>query len=394
MKILFICIGNSFSPFTLYKENYFIKAATEGKNNVLVIASNTNERQEEIVKINNSENMEYTLIRLPYNIVVNKFITQKIRKVDLLFSEIINFSPDVIFYNCPQIYNIKDIRYIKKALPNVKIIFDFSTSYDNSGRTFLSLNILHKVLYKNWLNSVVDYVDSILYVSDESRKFITEVYRLPEKLLVHNSLPGEIIERNKKKKYKEEIMKKYNLTSNNIIFSHTGKMDKLKNSLDLLKIFCNYSNNRFVLILTGKLRDDIKQEAERLIKSDERILYLGFLSGEELTKVLCATDMYLQPGSVSQTAQTAICCGCAITFRNYPIYQNLYNNNGFIIDSPSEIEQILQLISENPKILEEMSNKSYEIAYEKLDYRMLFNKMLLSAKIDKKQILEINYDSE
>lgn len=79
----------------------------------------------------------------------------------------------------------------------------------------------------------------------------------------------------------------------------------------------------FKILIAGSLEDEIKQEVLELVNSDKQVNYLGFVTGEYLTNLLCACDMYLQQGTISQTSQVAIaavhqlCLCAALQMMNY-----------------------------------------------------------------------------
>lgn len=382
MKLLIITTGNEFTPSMLYKENYIIKAAIERGDEVLVIASQYTYINGRTAILNKNEQISgYRIIRLPYLYIFNTFISRKIKKVSGLYAEIINYAPDLIFFNCAQVYDIMLCEKLKSKIPNLKIVLDFSTKFINSARNWLSREILHKIIYRYWIQKALPYVDKVFYISIESKEFAHDIYGIPNNLMEHNNLPGQIINEDIKNRIKKEIRIKHHLNDSDIIFAHSGKMGKLKKTIDLLNIFNGINDNRFHLFIIGSFLDGIEEEAMSLIHSDNRIEYLGFMSGDELTRYICAADMYLQPGTISQTSQTAICCGTPICFTSVPTNKELYNGNGFFIDTDKELKNALTKISKEPEILSEMSKKSYILARKELEYTVLYKKILKACHL-------------
>lgn len=383
MKIFFVCVGNPFTEEMLYKENYFIREAVNEGHQVLVAASTQKYIDGKCTDISPGEKCigGYRLIRMPRKRIINDFITGKIRKTDDLYPAIVAFKPDLIFYACAQIYNIQDAKNIKERLPAVKIVLDFSTKYLNSARNWLSLNILHKLIYRRWLQKALPYVDRIFYISAESREFIKEVYGLPDEKLEYNNLPGKLIPPGQKLEFREQFISGHGLSEDNIIFVHSGKMGKLKRTVELLECFKRVQNPRFRLFIAGSFESDIEDEAKELIRDDGRTAYLGFVDGDELTRILCAADLYLQPGTISQTSQTAICCGCPILFIRCPTNEELFIGNGFLLNSADEMDGIFEQLSDDPSVLKQMSELSYKVASEGLDCRSLFQKVLKSCAL-------------
>ena len=240
MRVSFVCTGNTFTPSMLYKENYFIKAAVELGMEVLVFASEYEYvlGKRETSKLQETDIEGYHLVRMKYKKVLgSEFLTEKVRNVPELTKRLICYQPDFIFYNCPQIYNIRELGRIKEALPHTKIVLDFSTKYINSAKNPLSLYILHKVIYRSWLMRALPYADKIYYISEETKDFIQTVYGIPQERMEENGLPGEVISKEQYQKFRQEIRLEYGILNNQLLFVHSGKIGRLKRTVELLQYF-------------------------------------------------------------------------------------------------------------------------------------------------------------
>lgn len=385
MKIAFVCTGNTFTPSMLYKDNYFIKASVQNRFDTLVIATQFTYKEGKRIKEHEGASSVdgYRLVRVPYKkFMGNECLTEKIRNSTELTDILISFEPDLVFYNCPQIYNITELEKLKKKLPNTKVVLDFSTKYINSAKNFLSKYFLHRVIYRAWLKKAVPFTDCITYVSPETLDFILKEYKLDKSKMVEVGLPAEIISKDARQKNRIEIRRKYGVKDNEILFVHSGKIGKLKKTVELLQCFSEHQNPFFKMVIAGSLDDEVKEEILNLVNKDHRVKYLGFVTGEYLTKLLCASDMYLQPGTISQTSQTAICCGSPIMFMRCPTNEELFNGNGFLLDDIDQMDIVFESISVNPLQLDIMSKKSIQLARERLEYMSLFKKTLKSAGLE------------
>ncbi len=384
MRAAFVCTGNTFTPSMLYKDNYFIKASVKNGFDTLVVATQfaykDGKRHEEPIGESNIDG--YRLIRVPYkNVLGSKYLTEKIRNSTELTDVLIDFEPDFVFYNCPQIYNITELNRLKKHIPNVKVVLDFSTKYINSAKNVFSKYFLHRGIYKNWLHRAMPFVDCITYVSPETLDFINREYRLGRSKMVEVGLPAEVIPESIRQKNRIEIRREYGINDKEILFVHSGKIGKLKRTIELLQCFARHQNSHFRMIIAGSLEDEIEHEVIELVKNDKRVNYLGFVTGEYLTKLLCACDMYLQPGTISQTSQTAICCGSPIMFMRCPTNEELFNGNGFLLDDISQMDMVFERIDADPSQVDTMKAKSIQLAKERLEYMKLFEDTLRYAGI-------------
>lgn len=378
MKFLIWTTGNAFTPSMLYKENYLIKAAIMNGDDVVVFANEYTYIQGKLAKVSQIEDVDgYKLKRFAYDSFGHSALTTRIRKIKGIENEIINERPDLIFINCAQIYNLKNLHEIKSALPYVKIVLDFSTKYLNSARNWLSKNILHKIVYRSWIQKALPFVDRVFFISKESKDFAHEMYGIPESMMGHNNLPGETIPSEIKMEYKDEIFRRLNLHIDDTLILYSGKIYTDKKVDNLVRAFHSNTNTKLRLLIIGTYTEDSQRQIiEPLIASDNRITFMNFVSGDELTKYVCAADLYVQPGSISQTCQTAVCCGTPLAFNDIPTHREIYNGNGFFVESEDDIHNVLNQISENRDMLEKMSKLSYKMANCELDFKIIYAKIL------------------
>lgn len=383
MKLLILSTGNSFTPSMLYKENYLIKAAIEKGHEVIVYANQYTYNKGQLCKVDLVEPTKgFKLKRFPYKNYGLDVLTRKIRRIDGLEKEIINEKPDLLFVNCAQIYNVKNVGAIKAALPNLKIVMDFSTKYLNSARNWFAKNILHNIIYRCWIQTALPFVDKVFFISAESRDFAMEMYGIPSGMMEHNNLPGETIPKEIKYAYRSEIRERMGL-KDELFLLYSGKIYPDKRVDQLIRAFSRVNDLKLRLLIIGAYTcdDAHRNEVQILIDSDKRITFMSFVSGEELTKYVCACDLYLQPGSISQTCQTAVCCGTPLCFNDVPTHREIYNGNGFFADSEEELYDVIKSVSDNPSQLEKMSELSYKMADEELDYKIIYCKILSAVNL-------------
>ena len=383
MRLLILTTGNAFTPSMLYKENYLIKAALQCGHEVVVIANQYTYKKGQLVIQKEAENIDgYLIKRFPYKNLGSTILTDKIRRIDGLEKEIIGLNPDLLFVNCAQVYNVQNLKRVKKALPNVKIVLDFSTKYLNSASNWLSKNILHKIIYRRWIKMALPYVDRVFYISAESRDFAREMYGIPLGIMEHNNLPGETIPLEQKLNYREEIRTKLKLNKE-LLFLYSGKIYPDKKVDQLVRAFSRVKSENLKLLIIGAYTCDetYRKEVENEIKADDRILFMGFVSGVELTKYVCACDLYMQPGSISQTCQTAVCCGTPLCFNDVPTHREIFNGNGFFADSEEELFRVINEVSKDSTQLEQMSKLSYKMEDDELDYKVIYKKILSAVDL-------------
>lgn len=313
--------------------------------------------------------------RIPYRRYLPHFIMKKIRHYENVYGLIKEFSPDVILFHGVSAYELLNVVKYKKNNPNVKLYVDSHEDFNNSARNFISREFLHKRFYKNIVQKVLPYIDKILCISTESFDFLEKTYKVRSDKMELYPLGGVVFDDLEWNEKRDKIRKSLCMNERDILIIHSGKMDINKRTEDLLKAFIQIKSNKLKLILIGSIPEDVKYKVSSLIKSDKRIHYIGWKESSELLEYLCAADIYFQPGSQSATMQNAICCRCPVVLYPYKAHKPYLKGNGFYVKSIDDMVNVLRKIETNPKILKIMSNKSYNIACELLDYNKLAKRL-------------------
>lgn len=378
MRVAFICLGSPFTPSMLYKENLFVHAAVEAGHEVLVVASDSEYVSGELHRTDSESSTTehgYLLVRHPPLGILPRSIGDKLRIFPGLLADLKSFAPDLVYFNVPQIHGLLYAKTLREMNPSIRIVVHFSTTYINSGTNWASLKLLHGTLYRRWITASLQYVDSVYYIMPESKRFLVEVYGLPEARLEELPLPGELVPPARRTQLRSEFRHSQGIPEDDLVFLHTGKMKAEKETLSLLRAFSESHNERWRLLIAGSFSDEIEVQARKLIAADPRITYLGFVNGDDLIRALCAADLYLQPGTASQTAQTALCCGTPVVVRKLDIYRDLVTAGGFLLNDADELPAVFESIEAFPEQLESISHEAFGLARSRLDSRALFRRL-------------------
>lgn len=373
MRIVHVCLASHYTEGMNYQDNILPDVNSQDEHEVLIISDTQKYIDGKLVDTNEEEkNLKHNLklIRINFDKIFTKFISEKIRKVKKLYSILENFKPDVILFHGMCAYELLTVSKYKKNHPSIKLYADSHEDFINSARTFFSKNVLHRLFYKRIALKCLQYIDKVLYISEETRIFLHDFYEIPSEKLEFFPLGGFIIEEEEKKEIREKVRKELKVSEEDLILIHSGKLDKLKKTKELLEAFFKLNSNNIYLIIIGNIPDD-NRNLYNLIKEDKRVKYLGWKSGDDLLEYICASDVYMQPGSQSSTSLTAVCCGLPILLYPSISYRKMFDTNVFWAKDKSEIKETLEKIVENPNILGDMSKRSYEVAKNILDYKKL-----------------------
>ncbi|WP_181949824.1 glycosyltransferase family 4 protein [Yersinia intermedia] len=373
MKILHICLYSYFTENMNYQENFLTTQNALDGHDVCIVTDGKYYFEGSIEQKEPEDKIISTgvrLIRVPILKLFPSFLTDKLRIAPSLYSVIYDFSPDIIFYHGVVGVGLLAVNKYKKKYPATNIYLDSHEDANNSGRTFISKWVQYKFITRFMLSFLRKKICKIFYVSYECREFLREMYNIKDSEMEFFPLGGLIKDREEKKLIRNRIRKCLNLNQNDVLFIHSGKLDKEKKTKEILNSFYKVNNENLKLLIAGNIPES-NSELLHLIKRDNRVIYLGWLDGNELVDYICSSDCYIQPGTQSATLQIAMCCGLPVIIYPYPSHKPYLDGNGFYVRGEEDILQKFQIIAQDSSILLSMENQSYKIAKELLDYEVL-----------------------
>ena len=193
MRILQVCIGNPFTPTMYYKENYLLDAFLEAGHTPLILADTTTWQDGKIVMVPAGDTTLENGVRVVRVDLGHGFLRQKLRWVHGFSDLVVSLQPDVMLVHTIQQHGICDLRELRQRLPQCRFYADVSTAYQNSAKNWLSRSLLHRGIYRAWIQKSLPYWDKIFYVNEESKQFLQEMYGVPNELMELNALPGVIM---------------------------------------------------------------------------------------------------------------------------------------------------------------------------------------------------------
>lgn len=379
MKILHLVLSNYYMDNCNYQENALTRQNMKDGHDVRIFASSVvykGDSSQCYIEPSTYVNEDGILVtRLPYRKNIMRILAAKIRAYPNLYKMIEEYAPDLIFFHGVQSYELLTVAKYKQNHPEIKLYMDNHSDSNNSASNFFSREILHKIFYKKIIKKTISYINKIFYISIECGDFLRNMYDVPMEKMEFYPLGGDIIEGNQYVNTRESVRRSLSINDDNILLVHSGKINKYKKTIELLRAFKHVDDDRFRLLILGTITDDIKTEFKELIKNDNRVIYLGWQDAEKLLGYLCAADIYVQPGSQSATMQNAVCCGCPVMLYPHKSHKPYIKGNGFYVETIQDMIDCLMTISKKPEILQKMSEASYVIAHELLDYKKLAERL-------------------
>lgn len=379
MKILHCMLSCFYIDGCNYQENALPRQNKLDGHEVKIIASTETLNSDnncnflKSMKYFNEDQIEVN--RIEYKFFIPGLLKNKLRvyqQFDFLIEE---FDPDVImFHGLGGLGLGTVVKYVKKH-PNVKLFVDSHEDFNNSGKSFISRQLLHKKFNRRIVQSALPYINKIFCVAYECFGFLEKMYKVPKNMMELYPLGGNIFDEAVRQEKRMRRRRELGLKDEDILLVHSGKMDKYKRTVDIIKALKRVNSNNIQLVIIGALSNDVKESITELIQKDDRVRFLGWKNSDDLLEYLCASDLYIQPGGQSATMQNAACCGSALALYPYTSHIKLMGNTVFYIESSKDIEKLLKDILKNPEHLEKKRIVSYGLAKKKLDYCKLAKRL-------------------
>lgn len=378
MRVLHLCLSCFYIDDAGYQENHLVRQHVDGGHDVLVIASTET--------FDGKGGLGYTVpgtyigsdgakvVRVPYVKWLPKKLGRKLRIHSGVYGLIKAFAPQVmLFHGCA---GNEIVTVAKYAADHRDVLFyvDSHEDFNNSARNFLSKNILHRIFYRNRMQTALPQIRKVLCVNVESQVFMNELYGVPRDRLEFFPLGGHVLALADIANRRAKIRNQLNISDDVVIYLQSGKMTKRKKLMASLDAFGQLGGTNLRFWITGLLTEETTQELSTKIASDPRVSFLGWQSPEELNDLLCAADVYLQPGTQSVTMQNALCCGCPVIIDDVPGHQPYIDSGATLVHDQLTLLKAMQnaLTWDHA----EMRALALHYAREKLDYKNLANRIL------------------
>jgi glycosyltransferase involved in cell wall biosynthesis len=224
--------------------------------------------------------------------------------------------PDFLFIHGCSFMDIDKVReYIKKH-PNVRVVIDNHTDFENSATNWLSKHILHGVFWKHCAQIMVPYVMKFYGVLPARVDFLKKMYKVPSskcELLVMGA--DDIAVQAVTEKDKESIRKKYRISEKDILLLTSGKIDhNKKETLYLMRAVSELNYSHVRLLVMGSVIPELQEDFNSLIDGI-KVIYGGWMNPTDTYKYFMAADLVVFPGLHSVYWEQAVGSGCACLFR-------------------------------------------------------------------------------
>jgi 1,2-diacylglycerol 3-alpha-glucosyltransferase len=379
VKIAHLCLSCFYVDGFSYQENELVRQHVLDGHDVVVIASTESFGPDGALKHVQPGSYMGTdgarVIRLPYRRWIPKMLAPKLRLHPDVHNLLSAERPDAILFHGLCGWELLAVSRYKRDHPDVAFFADSHEDFNNSARSFLSRYLLHWSYYRTILHATLHSIDKVLCISDETISFVRDFYRVPVQKIEFFPLGGKVLSDQAYFDARAATRSAYSILDTHTLLVQSGKMDVHKKLLQSLQAFVRQPDPDLRFLVVGHLHDDIAAEAMKLIDADSRIVFAGWKSAAHLQSILCAADVYVQPGTQSATMQMSLCLRCAVILDDVPSHRRYVGQNGWLIGKDRTLDEVLAEISRSPQQLKAMAEHSHAFAIKHLDYQTLADRI-------------------
>jgi len=387
-RILHLCLGNFYVDNFSYQENILPKYHKLQGHEVKIIASlyTFNENGEPIYmkeakSYYNENGIPVTRIKyrkVPFNKILKAFDNA------VLYNEISNFNPDIIFIHNFQFLSLKTIvKYLENnSGKNIRVYVDSHADVKNSAKNWLSKNILHKIIWRHYAKIIEPYTTKFYGVSTPSVNFLKEIYHIPsEKIeLLPLGIDDEKVKQVIDPYISKKIREKHNVKPSDFLIVTGGKIDNNKpQTLLLMQAIREMNIPNIKLIVFGSIIPELREKFNNLL--GDSVIYVGWLESDDIYKYLSSADLVVFPGLRSVLWIQAIGLGkpCVFNYIGPGITDDIDLGGNCIFLYENTVEEIKRVITEimnNKNLYEQMKKVASTKGMSTFSYKKIAEKSI------------------
>ncbi len=351
MRLVYIKLINSYSDKLTYQENVLPPRFVSMGYETHILVSPRENTDKGVIERNPCEyinNYGVHVHVIPFSKHF-KHISKKFDYYDSLYNILEELKPDFIFSHSVQYLSFSSLGKYKRHHPEVTIVADNHADHIITPLNNIKRKFIQKFLFGTIIKQQEKYIDKFYGVSPSRAEYLYKVYGVnPNKIAVIPQMGDD----NVIKKYdhaieRSELCDKYNLDEKNVIITFgAGNIDKKKNLLPLVEATEHFPN--FELVIFGAFSNDVQSIMQSHLKKSN-IHFIGKLNGENIYKLLIASDIAIYPGQHSVLWDNTVACGTPLCVRKWEgmDYFDISGNCIYLSDgTTNEIVNVLKEISE------------------------------------------------
>jgi 1,2-diacylglycerol 3-alpha-glucosyltransferase len=257
-----------------------------------------------------------------------------------------------------------------------------NATFENSARNLISREVLHKIIYRKLIKKNEFIFNHLYFGSSSSRFFSEENYKLVfnDNDILPLGVDAKHIKKLKNVNNRILNRKKLGIDDSDLVYITGGRLNVEKKVIELLQAFIKLPYDNVKLIVFGEPNIVIRDPLLKLISTDSRILYLGWLSDEDTYNAFVTSDVAIFPGTKSSLWEVATAIGLPLLGRYWPGLEYLdFNGNIVYFEKSPNVNEIFEKIDyvyHNPAELISMKKVAEKFGLKELSYSNVADKIL------------------
>ena len=381
MKIVHLCLSAFFIDNYSYQENLITKYHAKQGHEVTVIASLLSFNKEGLPYYMDGPS-EYVnndgvkVIRIAYKkpfVKINRLLGHYEDFEEKLEDE----HPDIIFAHNFSMVDASILKHYIVSHSGVVFYADNHADYINSGKNFLSKNVLHPIIWRHYAKMLEPYMIKCYGVTPMRCRFLVEMYHIaPQKVLFlplgvdDDAIPAD------RQSVRASIRKELSVKEDDVLILTGGKIDKLKNIHILLEAIRQMKNSKIHLVICGVLTPEMSY-LEEIIRIMPNIHYMGWCNANQVMNYMIAADCVCFPGTHSSLWEQSVGVGIPAIFKRWDEMDHVNVNGNCIFVTGEDVDELKMAIS---SMLEPKAYQGYQ------EKAAAASRMFLYSEISKKAI--------
>lgn len=379
-KVLNICVNGIYTDGYTYHENLLPKYHKKNGNEVYVLASQYEFTQDGLIQKSHEDayvdSNGIVIRRLP--IIGDRPYDYRLKRFKNFYGEIEAINPDVIFCHLFQFLDsLEVVKYVNRH-PEVKLYVDSHADRINSAKSFFSMQVLHKGLWKFCAKRLAKKCLRFYGVLPARVEFLRDVYKVPKEkaALLVMGVDDEEADRASKEQTKSKTREKYNILRNEFVIVTGGKITRSKSEVITLMRAMENINAR--LIVFGPVSDDITKEFDEAM-TKKNITYAGWLSSEESYDLFAISNLVVFPSTHSVYWEQVAGQGIPMIVRHWDGIEHIdLGGNIIFLDDVTEEKVFYNLkkIIDNSELYNSMKENAIQKGRMTFSYKSIAEKSI------------------
>lgn len=324
--------------------------------------------------------------RLPYVRWLPQRLAKKLRIYRGLKQELSRVQPDILFLHDCQFLSIRAVADYARNTGAI-VYVDCHTDIINSARGFVSLNVLHRIIYR-YCARLIEPVTRRFWATLPLRAdFLRDIYGLPPAKidLLPFGVDDSRVDVGARTKIRDETRAALGIGSQELVFVAGGKIDHRKSIHSLLSVFCRLSDAGRLpdskLMLFGSIEDTLLTEVGPLLHHPN-VRYMEWIDADDIYRYFWAADVAVFPGTHSVLWEEAVGLGTPCVFRRWPGITHVdLGGNCMLMDNVNDrtLADVLLKIRNDTNSVAEMSKVARAAGPAIFSYTAIAHKAIADA---------------